>query len=110
MDATSMVYMTCASQDEALAIAKHLLTSKLAACCNILGQINSIYVWQGQLTQGTEVAMLAKTRSALVPELMASVRQRHSYQTPCLIAWPIAEGDPAFLTWISDQTRPQEPR
>src|SRR5437868_11843108 len=41
------VYITTGSRDEALSIGRTLVEEGLAACANVLGEMTSIYRWQG---------------------------------------------------------------
>lgn len=102
----SLVYVTCGSRDEALAIARQLVDSRLAACANLLDGMTSIYRWQGAVQQDTECLLLLKTRTSLVEPLMARVRELHSYDCPCVVALPVEQGNPAYLQWVVDQTSP----
>ncbi|MFO7986167.1 MAG: divalent cation tolerance protein CutA [Desulfatiglandaceae bacterium] len=53
--------------------------------------------------------LLAKTRASLVPEVVRKVTAMHSYECPCVVSVPMADGNPAFLEWISQETqRPSE--
>ena len=101
-----MTYITAKDTKQALAIARALVTERLAACANILGPIRSIYHWGGQLNDDTEVALIAKTRAALLPKLIARVKQLHTYDCPCIVALPIETGNPDFLDWLAAQTAP----
>lgn len=97
------VYMTAGSVDEARAIGRELVESGLAACVNIIGQVNSIYVWNGSLQDDVEAALIAKTTSDRLPELIAKVRALHSYDCPCIVSLPVCDGNPEFLNWIGSQ-------
>ncbi|MGD9193603.1 MAG: divalent-cation tolerance protein CutA, partial [Desulfobacterales bacterium] len=57
----NFVYMTAGNKDEARNIGKALVSSKLAACVNILDNMNSFYMWDGELQDDNEVVMIAKT-------------------------------------------------
>jgi periplasmic divalent cation tolerance protein len=98
------VYMTASSAEEAEKIAAALVEERLAACVNILGGIRSVYRWQGEVQRDDEVALVAKTRAALFDALAARVRALHSYDVPCIVAWPIEAGNPAYLAWIGAET------
>ena len=98
------VYMTVGSVDEARAIAADLVDRRLAACVNLVPGIRSIYRWQGEVADDAEVAMFAKTRADLVEALIARVKALHSYDCPCIVALPIAAGNPDFLDWIAAET------
>jgi periplasmic divalent cation tolerance protein len=48
--------------------------------------------------------LIAKTRSELVEELVAWVKEIHSYDCPCIVALPVQGGNPEFLEWIAEET------
>jgi periplasmic divalent cation tolerance protein len=100
-----LLYITASGLDEARKIAKTLVESRLAACANVVGAIESYYWWDGALQEGGEVALIAKTRLDLVEAAIAKVKQIHSYSCPCVIALPIDAGNPGFLAWIDAETR-----
>jgi len=103
MDAIS-VYIVAADAAEAERIAEALVHDRLAACVNILGNIRSVYRWQGAVERADEIALIAKTRVDLFDALAARVRTLHSYDTPAIVAWPIVAGDAAYLDWIRAET------
>ena len=100
-----LIYMTTADKDEARAIGRHLVQSGLAACVNIWDRMNSMYVWEGEFQDDQEAVMIAKTTEERVPSLIEAVRERHSYECPCIVAVPIADGNPDFLHWIEERVR-----
>jgi len=101
-----MVYLTAAHEEEAHCIAKVLVEERLAACVNILGRIESVYHWEGEVQFSAETVFLAKTTEACFDALAARVRELHSYTLPCIVALPLARGEPAFLGWIGEHVRP----
>lgn len=103
-DDAHLIYLTAPSHDEAIALAQTLVGERLAACANVLGQITSVYWWDGKLNQEPEVALVLKTRTDLVEALTARVRELHSYDCPCVVALPISGGNPEFLRWIATET------
>ena len=103
-----MVYMTAAGEAEARRIAKALVEERLAACVNILGRIESVYRWEGEVQASGETAFLAKTTDACFDALAARVRELHSYELPCVVAVPLARGEAAFLGWIGENIRPEQ--
>lgn len=97
------VYITCKDEAEAHSIGHTLISEKLAACVNYF-PINSIYRWQGRIEESSEAAVIAKTTAALAKPLVERVKQIHSYELPCIVAWKIESGNPAFLDWIGEST------
>ena len=100
-----VVITTCASGEEATAIANALLDARLAACIQVT-DITSHYVWQGTRTTEPEQLLLVKTRLALYPQVQAAILAKHSYEVPEVICLPVHDGSPAYLRWIADVTRP----
>ncbi len=101
----TLVYVTASSREEALKIARIVVEERLAACANVFQPIASIYWWEGKVQEEGETSFILKTRADLVEALTERVRALHSYTCPCVVALPIAAGNPAFLSWIENETR-----
>jgi periplasmic divalent cation tolerance protein len=99
----NFIYMTVGNKEEARKIGKELVTARLAACVNILDQMNSFYMWDGELQDDTEVIMLAKTTADRVPDLIEKVKSLHSYDCPCIVSLPVVDGHQPFLEWIAEE-------
>ena len=102
----NFIYMTAGDKAEAKKIASELVASKLAACVNILGNMNSVYMWQGEIQEDSEVVLIAKTTRACVPQLVEKVKLLHSYDCPCIVSLPVLDGHQPFLDWIEAQVKP----
>ena len=98
------VYVTAAARAQAEAIGQALVEERLAACANVIDGLTSIYRWEGAIRRDREAAVLLKTRAALLPRLEARIRELHTYEVPCIVAWAIAGGSEAYLAWIAGQT------
>lgn len=99
-----VVLITAGSSQEAERIATVLLEARLAACVNLLPDLTSLFWWEGKIDRGEEVLLLVKTRRALMPRLLESVRSAHSYDVFEAVALPILEGNPDYLRWLQDET------
>ena len=99
----NLVYTTAGSTEEAKAIGKELVRSRLAACINIIENMNSLYMWEGEIQDDREVIMIAKTTKERVPELIEKVKSLHSYSCPCILSLPVLDGNNAFLEWIAEE-------
>jgi periplasmic divalent cation tolerance protein len=97
------IYMTAASKAEARKIGKALVESRLAACVNILDNMQSIYRWEEKIQEDSEVVLIAKTTETLVPRLIDKVKSLHSYDCPCIVSLPVIDGYPPFLDWIKTE-------
>ncbi|NTV47681.1 MAG: divalent-cation tolerance protein CutA [Chlorobiales bacterium] len=99
----SVVITTCASQEDAEALASKIIENKLAACVQ-LSNIQSYYVWNDAVSHDLEVKLSIKTRHELYDELEAFIKKNHSYQVPEIIEIPIYSGSKAYLNWIDGAT------
>lgn len=106
MEPVNLVYMTAGSKDEAFTIGRTLVAKKLAACVNVIDQMNSIFEWEGEVQHDTEVVLIAKTAESRVPELIETVKAEHSYDCPCIVCLPVSNGNPDFLEWIAHSVSP----
>ncbi len=103
--AFATIYITAASRDEALTIGRAVVEARLAACANVFPGVTSVYWWEGSRQEDSEAALILKTRQDLVDQVVAKVKELHSYECPCVVALPIAGGNKDFLDWISKETR-----
>jgi periplasmic divalent cation tolerance protein len=94
------LYITSADTAEAIAIGQQLVAQKLAACINILPPITSIYHWEGEIQQATEIAWIAKTTTALANSAIEFIKAHHSYQQPCIIVLPWQSAESGYLKWM----------
>lgn len=98
------IYTTCADRAEASQLGRTLVTEKLAACANILSDITSIYFWAEKLEESSESVLLLKTRPELIAAITGRIRELHSYECPCVVAWESAEGNPDYFQWVFAET------
>ncbi|HXZ18963.1 MAG TPA: divalent-cation tolerance protein CutA [Candidatus Acidoferrales bacterium] len=106
-----VVLITCSSEEEASRIARALVVERLAACVNILeSPVRSIYRWKGRVETAMEHLLIVKTRRARIHALEAAVKRLHSYDTPEMIALPVAEGSRRYLAWLDESVSPPSRR
>ncbi|MBV9957090.1 MAG: divalent-cation tolerance protein CutA, partial [Acidobacteria bacterium] len=85
-----VVLMTAGSREEAARIAELLVGARLAACVQIMPEMESVYWWEGRIERAPEILLLAKTTRDKFAELEQNVRAIHSYDTPEIVALPVA--------------------
>jgi len=100
-----IVLVTAKDNSEARSIADRLVGQKLAACVNIIDDIQSIYQWEGKLQDDREVMLIVKSRTDLFERIAAEVKAMHSYSVPEIIALPIVAGHKDYLNWINESTQ-----
>jgi periplasmic divalent cation tolerance protein len=99
-DDAIVVFMTAANGEEATRLAEMLVGAHLAACVQILPEMESVYRWQGKIERQSEVLLLAKTTREKFEDLEREVRALHSYDTPEIVAVPIVAGSAPYLEWL----------
>jgi periplasmic divalent cation tolerance protein len=97
----SVMFSTTSDRSEAERIAGLLVEEGLAACVQLM-PIDSVYMWKGKIEKNGEILLLIKTRSDHVDKAMLAIKAMHSYETPEIIALPIASGAPEYLAWIDE--------
>ncbi len=99
-----IILNTCPDEDTAKLVAKTLVANELAACVNILAGVESIYKWKENIECDQEFLLIIKTRSTLYPQVEQKILEIHPYELPEIIAVPLSNGLPAYLSWIDDNT------
>lgn len=104
-DEPIVVLLTAANGEEAARLADLLIGAHLAACVQILPEMESVYRWEGKIERQAEILLLAKTTRSRFEDLEREVRALHSYETPEIIALPIVAGSAPYLEWLSESLK-----
>ncbi len=94
---------TTAGEQEAHALARHLVEQRLAACVQVSGAIRSVYRWQGEVCEANEVRLTVKSLGSLKDQLIQAIESQHSYDTPEIVISNIAECSPKYGQWLRQQ-------
>jgi periplasmic divalent cation tolerance protein len=98
-----LVLTTLGSADEARNFVTGLVADRLVACGTILPGAASIYRWEGAITEESEAVVLLKTDTSKWDELSAAVEERHPYEVPELLAFPVDRGTELYLSWLTGE-------
>lgn len=105
MSNARIVLTTAGSQEEARKIAHALVERKLAACVNIVPQIESVYRWQGKVENATEWLLIIKTQAEFFARVRDAIKELHSYELPECIMIPVEGGSEEYLNWIGENVQ-----
>ena len=105
MNEVLLVLTTMPDRTSAQGLARLLVDQQLAACVNCLPGVKSVYRWHGVVEEAEEVQLLIKTTRSRYAELEAAILAAHPYQLPEIIALPVVGGLPAYLDWITLETK-----
>ena len=99
------VQTTTDSRAEAMELAHDAVEARLAACAQVAGPIASTYWWEDGLERAEEWLIMLKLPADRYDDLAEFLTERHSYDEPEIMATPIVAGSPAYLSWLSEETR-----
>ena len=102
MEKYILVLITASSLQEGEKIGSELVKDGLAACCNIIPEIKSIFRWKGEICKEKEVLLLAKSKASLFKKLEQRVKKLHSYDVPEIIAFHIEAGLQDYFHWMDE--------
>jgi periplasmic divalent cation tolerance protein len=81
-----------------------LVEERLAACVNVLPEMDSIYRWREAVERDREHQVFIKTTAARLPDVLDRVRELHPYEVPELLAVPVSTGGEAYRSWLAAST------
>ncbi len=99
------VLTTVPDEDVGASIARLLVEERRVACVNIVPRIRSIYRWQGQIEDETELLLVCKTNAECVEELIRRICAIHPYSVPEVIALPVVAGHSDYIDWVISETK-----
>ncbi len=108
-DSLLVILCTFPNIDAAGEAAHALVRERLCACVNILPPMRSIYPWQGEIENTSEILCILKTTAARFPQLEARLRELHTYDVPEIIALRAESVSQSYLAWALQETSPLPP-
>ncbi|MCA9530856.1 MAG: divalent-cation tolerance protein CutA [Myxococcales bacterium] len=103
-DAPLVVLCTAPGPEEAGALARGLVDTRLAACVQIVPNVRSIYRFEGVVHDEPEAQLVIKTRRGRYAALEAWLVEHHPYAVPELLALPVERGLEAYVSWLCAET------
>ena len=98
------VFITVPSDDCAKKLSRTLVEQRLCACVNIIPGITSIYRWKGQIEEGSELLLIAKTTRLRYEELEQAIVAAHPYDTPEIVAVKADKVFEKYAAWLLTET------
>lgn len=95
------------SPDKAGALARALVADRLAACVNLLGSVQSVYRWAGEICEEPEITLVIKTSEDRLEALKRQIIELHPYDVPEILALPVdVEASHApYVAWVRAETQ-----
>ncbi len=99
-----VILITYPAEGDVTAFARALVQHGEAACVSVLGEVQSVYRWEGAIEQAREHQLIVKTTLDMVDALRRRVGDLHPYDTPEFLVLRVAGGEERYLAWIRDAT------
>ncbi|MCS0602668.1 divalent-cation tolerance protein CutA [Streptomyces sp. LP11] len=96
------------TREQAVELARTVVSRRLAAGAQIIGPVISAFWHDGEFGTGEEWQLLMKTTAARYPELEADILKHHPWQNPEVVAVRIEAGSEGYLEWIAANTTPTD--
>jgi periplasmic divalent cation tolerance protein len=103
-----IVLTTVGDKDSAERIAGELVERRLAACVNIVGPIDSVYRWKGNIEREQEYLLVIKTTPEQAARLETAFKELHPYDLPERVEVSVEGGSEAYLGWIAGEVNEPE--
>ena len=95
-----VLLVTAGSAENAEAVARALVSERIAACVNVVPGVRSIYRWEEKVTVDSEWLLVIKTVRGRFAAVEARVKSLHTYELPEVIALDVAAGSKVYLEWL----------
>src|SRR5690606_30254129 len=96
-----IVLITAPSFEVAKNLSFTSLQNKLIACASILPGLTSIYEWEGEVHESSEVQLILKTTEGKLKDLESHIVENHPYDCPEFIAIKADQVEPSYSKWLN---------
>ena len=103
---TAIVLTTVGADFDARALAHALVEARVAACVNIVPAVQSIYRWEGRVSEDAEQLLIVKTAMDRVEALRKELFARHPYDVPEFVVMKIDATSDAYGAWLLQSVAP----
>ena len=102
-----LVLTTVGASFDVTPLAHELVSSRLAACVNVLDGVRSIYRWQGKVEDDGEKLLIIKTVDERIDELRDAIFASHPYEVPEFVVLPISSIEGPYRQWLLGSVSPE---
>ncbi len=97
---SALIWTTFADRESARESARTLIEEGMAACANFIAT-DSIYAWNGEMGEGTEIGVLFKTSSEILDRAVLRLENLHPYDSPAILGWQCSSAGVATTEWLA---------
>jgi periplasmic divalent cation tolerance protein len=97
--------VTCPSKEVGSALARLVVTEKLAACVNIIDGVQSVYQWKEEVAVDNEALLIIKTSAEKIEQLRARILENHPYELPEFLTLSPSGASEHYARWILESVQ-----
>lgn len=98
---SAMIWCPFPDRETARTVSGQMLDEGLIACANLIGPIESIFLWQGESEEAEEYGALLKTDAKLLDQATERLGELHPYDTPAVMGWRCDAVPTAAREWLA---------
>jgi len=95
-----LLYVPLPSYESAMEMAQSLINNRLAACCNIIPKVTSVYSWNGKIENSEESVLIIKTLEIKLEEITLFIQEKHTYDVPCILNLNQCTVNSSYFDWM----------
>lgn len=101
----TLCVVLCTAPDEQTAqtIAKSLVEARLAACVNIVANVQSVYRWENEVTTDNEYQLVIKTTKEREKLAFKMTSEIHPYTVPEWVVINEIGASEEYMRWIESE-------
>ena len=103
-DGYVIVLTTIGADIDPAVLGTRLVDERLAACVNVLPEMDSFFRWRGAVERDQERQVIIKTTTQRLPDLERRLHELHPYELPEFVVLSVQQGSEAYLQWVTSST------
>ncbi len=96
------IYTTCKDMEEAKRLGKLIIDKKMAACVDFW-PVESMYMWEGKMTDASQIMMMITTFESKLQDVDDLISQNHSYSVPLIAGVDVRRISRPYKEWMNEQ-------
>lgn len=98
---SALIWCPFPDRETARSISGTLLDEGLIACANLIGPIESLFIWEGERGEAAEFGALMKTDARLLEAATERLGVLHPYDIPAIMGWRCDAVPQAASEWLA---------
>ncbi len=98
----ALIFWTAPDSEEAMKIARLLVEARLVACASVVKEVQSLFLWKGEIENATESKVIFKTKASHFEKIKKTILENCRYEVPEILMVAIDSGSESYLRWIDE--------